>query len=252
MWTADAGAHQVFKHSPQGEQLLALGQPLTPGLGDSSLCQPTHAVVSQQGTIYVADGHCNSRIVQYSADGTFEKEYLLPATEPTFPAPLPHSLALNECDQVLWVADQAGARILGFDLKTREFTYTWSFPEDSALKPYAVRTNVQKSILVLAWDGTEGGTSKLYWLTVKKRGLQSTLEAYSSWYLPGLVSPHDLEISPAPLGASRTGARGLAVLVTDLKSDGDVKRYVIENDVLSIGQNGKLRVHTSFSGCYHK
>jgi hypothetical protein len=49
--------HQVFKFSPDGKVLLALGKPNTPGSGPDEFNAPSAVVTAPNGDIFVADGH---------------------------------------------------------------------------------------------------------------------------------------------------------------------------------------------------
>ena len=66
--------------------------------------------VANDGTIFVADGYCNSRVVRYSASGKFEVEYRLPRGE----MDIPHSLVLDECNYALYVADRENSEVHKF------------------------------------------------------------------------------------------------------------------------------------------
>lgn len=125
VWVVDTGAHQALKFSPQGEKLLTLGQPLQPGSNDTSFCMPTHVVVTRNGTIFVGDGYCNSRIVQFSPSGDFQREIKLPV-EHNAPAPLPHSMALDECKGRLYVTDREVGRVYALSLESGESLGEWA------------------------------------------------------------------------------------------------------------------------------
>ena len=71
-------------------------------------------VVGRDGSIYVADGYCNSRVVRYSPQGQYQREYRLPEGQGALS--VPHSLALHECKGLLYVADREGAAVHAFDL----------------------------------------------------------------------------------------------------------------------------------------
>lgn len=65
---------KVFKLDPnsKGGPLLTLGRSMQPGSDQNHFCQPTDVAVDPDtGTIYVSDGYCNSRIVQFSPTGNF-------------------------------------------------------------------------------------------------------------------------------------------------------------------------------------
>lgn len=71
--------------------------------------------VSTDGTIFVSDGYCNARVVRYSAKGVFEAEYRLPRGDML----VPHSLALEECSDSLYVADRENSQVHRFSIKTQ-------------------------------------------------------------------------------------------------------------------------------------
>ena len=71
--------HTVLKFNPAGELVLTLGQPGVAGEGRNTLNRPSDVAIARNGDIFVADGHSgmdtNMRIVKYSKDGTFIKEW---------------------------------------------------------------------------------------------------------------------------------------------------------------------------------
>ena len=72
--------------------------------------------VANDGTIFVADGYCNSRVVRYSANGKFEVEYILPRGA----MDTPHSLVLHECSDALYVADREHSEVHKFSLSDQK------------------------------------------------------------------------------------------------------------------------------------
>ena len=69
-------------------------------------------VVASDGTIFVADGYCNARVVKYSAAGMYESEYQLPRGKMI----VPHSLVLEECSNSLYVADRENSQVHRFSI----------------------------------------------------------------------------------------------------------------------------------------
>ena len=70
--------HQVFKFSPEGKLLLALGKPGIAGDGPDEFNAPSAVLVAPDGDIFVADGHggnTNARIVKFSPEGKFIKTW---------------------------------------------------------------------------------------------------------------------------------------------------------------------------------
>ncbi|XP_007449973.1 PREDICTED: peptidyl-glycine alpha-amidating monooxygenase isoform X4 [Lipotes vexillifer] len=126
-WVTDVALHQVFKLNADNKEapLLILGKSMQPGSDQNHFCQPTDVAVDPDtGTIYVADGYCNSRIVQFSPSGKFITQWGEASTESN-PKPgqfsVPHSLALVPHLGQLCVADRENGRIQCFKTDTKEF-----------------------------------------------------------------------------------------------------------------------------------
>ncbi|XP_037657707.1 peptidyl-glycine alpha-amidating monooxygenase isoform X15 [Choloepus didactylus] len=126
-WVTDVALHQVFKLDPNSKEgpLLILGRSMEPGNDQNHFCQPTDVAVEPgTGTIYVSDGYCNSRIVQFSPSGKFITQWGEESSGSN-PKPgqfsLPHSLTLVPHLGQLCVADRENGRIQCFKTDTKEF-----------------------------------------------------------------------------------------------------------------------------------
>ncbi|XP_062068338.1 peptidyl-glycine alpha-amidating monooxygenase isoform X3 [Lepus europaeus] len=126
-WVTDVALHQVFKLDPNSKEgpLLTLGRSMQPGSDQNHFCQPTDVAVDPgTGAIYVSDGYCNSRIVQFSPSGQFITQWG-EETSGSSPKPgqfsVPHSLALVPHLGQLCVADRENGRIQCFNTDTKEF-----------------------------------------------------------------------------------------------------------------------------------
>ncbi|XP_068836142.1 peptidyl-glycine alpha-amidating monooxygenase isoform X12 [Capricornis sumatraensis] len=126
-WVTDVALHQVFKLDPKSQEgpLLTLGRSMQPGSDQNHFCQPTDVAVDPDtGTIYVSDGYCNSRLVQFSPSGKFITQWGEASLESS-PKPgqfrVPHSLALVPPLGQLCVADRENGRIQCFKIDTKEF-----------------------------------------------------------------------------------------------------------------------------------
>ncbi|XP_026310086.1 peptidyl-glycine alpha-amidating monooxygenase isoform X10 [Piliocolobus tephrosceles] len=126
-WVTDVALHQVFKLDPNNKEgpILILGRSMQPGSDQNHFCQPTDVAVDPgTGAIYVSDGYCNSRIVQFSPSGEFITQW---GEESSGSSPLPgqftipHSLALVPHLGQLCVADRENGRIQCFKTDTKEF-----------------------------------------------------------------------------------------------------------------------------------
>ena len=118
LWVTDAGSndrigHQVFKFSPEGEVLMTLGQRGVGGSGPDLLYWPNDVVVDPyDGDIFVAESHRNgpnNRIVHFSSDGTFIKEF---GKKGSGPGELsePHTIAMDSQGRLL-IGDRENNRI---------------------------------------------------------------------------------------------------------------------------------------------
>lgn len=126
-WVTDVALHQVFKLNPHGKDgpLLVLGRSMQPGSDQNHFCQPTDvAVEPSTGAVFVSDGYCNSRIVQFSPSGKFVTQWGEESSGSS-PKPgqfsVPHSLALVPHLDQLCVADRENGRIQCFKTDTKEF-----------------------------------------------------------------------------------------------------------------------------------
>lgn len=121
LWVTDARGengigHQVFKFSPDGRVLMTLGKAGVSGGGPDLFDQPTDVVVAAGGDIFVTDSHRNgknNRVVKFSRDGTFIKEW---GRKGSAPGELsePHTIALDSQGR-LFVGDRENNRIEIFD-----------------------------------------------------------------------------------------------------------------------------------------
>ena len=115
--------HQVIKFSPEGEELLRLGTAGQPGSGPGQLNEPCDVITAANGDIFVSDGHsgqgadppegATGRILKFSADGTFIKQWgeigFRPGQFRT-----PHAMEFDSQGR-LYVADRGNHRIQIFD-----------------------------------------------------------------------------------------------------------------------------------------
>jgi hypothetical protein len=115
--------HQVFKFSPEGKVLLALGKPGGAGEPDY-FYQPNDVHTAPNGDIFVSEGHGggNGRILKFDRTGKFIKQWGKRGTGPS-EFDQPHSLAIDSRNR-LFVADRANNRIQIFDLEGK-FLEEW-------------------------------------------------------------------------------------------------------------------------------
>ena len=121
VWVTDAQGkdgkgQQVFKFSPDGKVLMTLGKAGVAGAGPDTFNGPCGVVVAPNGDIFVADGHggdTNARVVKFSKDGKFIKEWGKKGSGPGEFDTL-HSMAMDSKGRV-FVADRGNSRIQIFD-----------------------------------------------------------------------------------------------------------------------------------------
>jgi len=108
--------HQVLKFSPEGKVLMTLGKAGVPGNGTDTFNMPSDVAVAPNGDIFVGDGHggmSNNRIVKFSKDGKYIKEWGKKGNGPG-EFDTPHALAFDSKGR-LFVGDRNNNRIQIFD-----------------------------------------------------------------------------------------------------------------------------------------
>jgi len=109
----DGKGHQVFKFNRDGELLMTLGKAGVGAEGPDTFNGPTDVAVSNNGDVFITDGHGNNRVVKYSDDGTFISTWGRKGTGPG-EFDLPHSIAIDSRGRV-FVGDRSNSRIQIFD-----------------------------------------------------------------------------------------------------------------------------------------
>jgi len=190
---ADKGNGQmVYKMTTDGSKvLMTLGTKGVSGDGPNQFNGVTDVAIAPNGDIFVADGHVNSRIVKFSKDGTFIKEWGRKGSGPG-EFNLPHSIVFDSRGRLL-VADRSNKRIQLFD-QNGTFLEEWKqfgeasglyiFPDDTL---YVTDWQEKKAIFIgSAKDGsireTIEGLTLAEGLTVDKQG-----SIYAAETLPGKI-----------------------------------------------------------------
>ena len=128
IWTVDEGSGTIVKFNPQGQVQMVLGRtpeylpmpnvervnsmgavakptgPVGIGVEGDEFDRPTDVAWDKQGNIFVADGHVNSRIAKFDANGRFVKSWGSQGTAPG-QFNVPHSLVTDVQGNV-YVADR--------------------------------------------------------------------------------------------------------------------------------------------------
>jgi hypothetical protein len=126
-YTTDVGTHQVIKWKYSNGQLaaaLTLGERFVPGSDTQHFCKPAGVVVSKKdGSIFVADGYCNNRILHFSKSGEFITEFGQASSSAGREIShlslgyfqLPHDITLDEENERIYIADRENARVQIYD-----------------------------------------------------------------------------------------------------------------------------------------
>jgi DNA-binding beta-propeller fold protein YncE len=113
VWITDLAHHQVMKFDPQGKLLLTLGRKDEPGEGKDQFNKPADVAFGAGGDFYVADGYGNSRVVKFSREGKYLKEWGKKGkAEGEFN--LPHAICVDPEGRV-YVGDRENNRVQVFD-----------------------------------------------------------------------------------------------------------------------------------------
>lgn len=121
--------NQVYKFSSDGKLLMTLGKPGGAASPDY-FYQPNDVIVAKNGDIFVSEGHGrgNNRVMKFSKDGKFIKEWGKLGTGPG-EFDQPHALAFDSKGR-LYVGDRNNNRVQVFDQNGKYITEyrQWSRP----------------------------------------------------------------------------------------------------------------------------
>jgi DNA-binding beta-propeller fold protein YncE len=110
---------EVLKLSQDGKVLMTLGKEGVAGNGPDTFDRPTGIAVAPNGDIFVSDGHSpnahgNARIVKFSKDGRYIKEWGHKGPRPG-DLDEPYDIFFGGSQGRLYVADRRNSRIQVFD-----------------------------------------------------------------------------------------------------------------------------------------
>lgn len=110
--------HQIYKFSPTGKLLMALGKP-GGGKGDEYFYQPNAVLVAPNGDIFVVDGHsssdsANARLMKFDKTGKLLRTLGSKKGTGTGEFDQPHALAMDSQGR-LFVADRGNNRLFIYD-----------------------------------------------------------------------------------------------------------------------------------------
>ena len=103
--------------------------------------------MANNGVFYVADGYCESRVLKFDASGHFLKEFPLRAPF----AAVPHSLVLDECRHLIYVADRENALVRVLDAETGSEQYSIDLGARGYGPVYSLARDEVGTIYALCW-----------------------------------------------------------------------------------------------------
>jgi DNA-binding beta-propeller fold protein YncE len=123
VWTLDANTSMVYKFTPEGEKLLEIE---VGGVPDKTrdFCGATDIAFAKSGHVFVSDGYCNARVIEYDAGGKKVREWGKHGTGPGEFNTV-HSIAVGPQGN-LYVADRENGRVQWFD-QNGKFLGEWKF-----------------------------------------------------------------------------------------------------------------------------
>lgn len=112
VWTVDAKTSMVYKFTPEGKKLLEISVGDVPD-PSRDFCGATDVAFARNGHVYVSDGYCNGRVLEYDADGKKVRQWGQRGTGPG-EFNLAHAIAISPQGNV-YVADRGNGRLQWFD-----------------------------------------------------------------------------------------------------------------------------------------
>ena len=131
IWVTDLSLHQVFKFNESGQLLLTLGEKETAGNDGSHFNQPTDAIASSDGYIYVTDGYGNNRVAKFDSKGKFINDWGI-AGNGNGEFNLPHSVDIDD-DGNIYVSDRENNRVQKFN-PYGTWIKTWGDPSFASIQ----------------------------------------------------------------------------------------------------------------------
>lgn len=111
VWTVDANTSRVFKFTPVGQKLLEITVGDVPDAA-RDFCGATDIAFAANGRIFVADGYCNARVIEYDSTGRKVRQWGRPGTGPG-EFDVVHAIVVGPQGN-LYVADRENGRLQWF------------------------------------------------------------------------------------------------------------------------------------------
>lgn len=241
VWVVDQFNHVARKFTPDGKELMSLGNPGVASdtgfdmeqvkghyerleamkYGGEPFNNPTNLTVAPNGDIYVTDGYYNARVHRFSADGTLIRSWGGPGDGPS-KFRVPHDAAVDGQGRIL-VCDRENDHIQLFTADG-DYIETWQSQKPCGIEVHNGLVYVSETRLDPGTRSfTRGQITELEWARVSIYNEQGEALARFGW---GENWPED-----APKPGVITSAHGIAV-----DSRGDI--YVAETTYSSVGRKG--------------
>jgi DNA-binding beta-propeller fold protein YncE len=112
VWTVDANTSKIYKFTRTGKRLLTID---VGGVPDQTrnFCGATDIGFAGKGHIFVTDGYCNARIIEYDAAGKKVREWGKHGHAPS-QFSVVHSIAVSR-NGTLYIADRENGRLQRFN-----------------------------------------------------------------------------------------------------------------------------------------
>tara|TARA_B110000305_G_scaffold240853_1_gene312769 strand:- start:1383 stop:2288 length:906 start_codon:yes stop_codon:yes gene_type:complete len=133
-WISDSARHVIHKFGLEGELLMTLG--ILDEAGDNAsrdkFNQPNHVFIAANDDIYVSDGYVNSRVVHFSADGSFKR--IIGGEKGTGPGQFQavHGVALDSRNRIL-INDSENFRVQVWSPEG-EYIESWPYPSRGGIE----------------------------------------------------------------------------------------------------------------------
>lgn len=123
VWTVDAHTSMVYKFTPSGTKILEIG---VGGVPDSTqdFCGATDVAFGPKGRVFVSDGYCNARVVEYDITGRKVREWGRAGIGPG-EFNVIHAIVVGP-QGYLYAADRENGRLQWFTLDGK-FLGQWNF-----------------------------------------------------------------------------------------------------------------------------
>jgi peptidylamidoglycolate lyase len=131
VWIVDADNHFVAKFTNDGKKMvLQLGTPGVAGNDDTHFARPTFLAFMPDGSMFLADGYDNSRVIKYDKDGKKLLQWGEKGTQPNERRPgyfnSVHGIAVDPKRNRVYINDRNNGRLQVFDTNGK-FLDQWDF-----------------------------------------------------------------------------------------------------------------------------